>query len=151
MRRESNLWPKAILDIDTFAEANFAWLLLAHAAHEPIARWWQDHGRFATRATQLESDDAALAYVKARIPVGRVVAQWAGAGERAPWAALPAATLGAAIEVVRRGAERAAAERALDRAIEFAPRLVARDLVLARVLSPVPVDPIGEDPDVEPA
>lgn len=152
LRRQMYLLPKQILDIDTFAEANFAWLLQAHAAHEPIARWWHSFGHFSRIAERLDIQDAAVPFVKARISSVPVVAPWAGAGQQAPWASLPAATLGAAIQVVRNGDDRAVAERALDRATAFAPQLVARDLVLARVLSPVPdASTPREDPDVEPA
>jgi hypothetical protein len=130
IQRWMELVPQNILSFDALAAANFEWLLAEKRGSEEPGRWWSQSSWLIERLGR--SSNLIERHLKARTPSRGCV----------DWAALPVATLAAAIHVVRPTEHRAAAARALRRVAAFAPRLVTRDLVLALAL--VRLEP-GED------
>jgi hypothetical protein len=122
LERAVGLLPRDLLSIDSYAAATFEWLVADKASPRTAEHWWSRHRSIARGAD--EKYAFAAAHLEARVPPAGT--------ER--WAVLPEVTLAAALELVTGGMDTVIARRALMQAIEFAPRLVARDLVLARAL-----------------
>jgi hypothetical protein len=123
LQRELDLVPRHVLDLDAYALANFEWLLADKRMPGTAADWWRTESHVASNA--VDRFPAAAAHLAEREPPRGTE----------PWAAVPMATLAAALELVTpKGKTTEEATRALMRAARFAPRLVLRDLVLARAL-----------------
>jgi hypothetical protein len=122
IRREVELVPRRALSLDTFIAATFEWLEAAKAPRSPVESWWE---LTSPLLRELGGVPAPVrAHLNARqAPVGAVA-----------WAAVPAATLACVWHVLTNSRHAVRAGRALLEAVPFAPRLVARDLVLGRVL-----------------
>lgn len=124
MRRSMELVPGRLFHLDAWVASNFEWLL-AHKTRRADARaWWREAAVLVERL-----DATALAHVAAHL-----AARKPPTGTE-PWAALPQATLAAAVHIVIGSPLVPEAQRALAQAVPFAPRLVARDLALARALT----------------
>lgn len=116
------LIPDRVLDLDSLVQANFEWLLADKHDKAP-RRWWQQWEHLL-RATPEAFGQLAEVHLRARRPP---------AGTEA-WAGLPGVTLASALHLLSDTRYRVEATRALLAAAQFAPLLVSRDLVLARVL-----------------
>jgi hypothetical protein len=116
------LVPQQAIAYDTYAFANFEWLLEVAANDQPILAWWR---RFGWLATDSLGPGMLNEYLAAR----RSEYQ-----PDFPWRDFPQAVLSAAVHIAARTESAPEAVAALGGAFSFAPRLVLHDLVLARVL-----------------
>jgi hypothetical protein len=122
IQRWMELVPQKILSFDALAAANFEWLLAEKRGSGKPGQCWSQSSWLIERLGR--SSDLIERHLEAREPSKGSV----------DWAALPVATLAAAIHAVRPTEHRAAAAHTLRRVAAFAPRLVIRDLVLALAL-----------------
>jgi hypothetical protein len=116
------LVPDRVLSLDSLVEANFEWLLADKRGGEP-RRWWQEWEQLLHETPEAFGEPASVHFGARRPPAGTEA-----------WAGLPGATLAAALHLLGDTRRRVEATRALLAAVRFAPLLVARDLVLARIL-----------------
>ena len=124
IQRSIELVPNRVLSQDALIAANFEWLMAQKTEqHLKLDAWWHEHRSSARVPYQYEI--VAAPHIEARTPPPGTV----------NWAAIPCVTLAAALTVAALGEQHTtSAVRTLLSAARFAPRLVARDLVLARVL-----------------
>lgn len=123
IRRSIELVPGRLFELDAWVLANFEWLLAHKAQTFDAPAWWQKADFLVDRLGRIGSGQVALHLAAREPPLGTE-----------PWAALPQATLAAAIHIVADSPEVPMARRALAEVVTFAPRLVTRDLALARAL-----------------
>jgi hypothetical protein len=116
------LVPDRVLTLDSLVQANFEWLL-ADKHGGAARRWWKEWEHLLHKTPEAFGEHATV-HLGARHPP---------AGTEA-WAGLPSVTLAAALHLLADTLYRVEATRALLAAVQFAPLLIARDLVLARVL-----------------
>jgi hypothetical protein len=124
MARSIALIPDRLLSLDALVEANFEWLLAAKEDRSQVEDWWRQASQLVPKAAAAMAP-AGAAHLQARRPPQGTV----------DWAGLPGATLAAAFHVMADTSSASVATRALVAALDFAPRLVQRDLVLARLLT----------------
>jgi len=124
------LIPKQQLSIDAYVLSAFEWLLAAKDGPH-VAAWWSRYKWLVDEAGRMAPE--AQHYLRARRP---------SAGSPA-WAALPVATLVAALLAATDDQQAEEARAALRDAIPFAQRVVVYDLCLAPVL-------LGATPDERP-
>ena len=130
------LVPHQTIAYDTYALANFEWLLAMTAQRGPLDSWWQRYAWLATDTLGVGMPNEYLAARKAE------------PHPDFPWRDLPQAVLAAAFHVAARTQSAPEAVEALQAALGFASRLVQHDLVLARVLIARPNDePVELDRD----
>lgn len=122
IRQEVELVPRRVLSIDSWLAANFEWLEAAKASGSGVEHWWEVNSSLVREVGPLPA--AAQAHLDARQPPTGTVS----------WAAIPRATFACVLHVITDSAHATRAGRALVEAMAFAPRLVARDLVLGRVV-----------------
>ncbi|HEV8573718.1 MAG TPA: hypothetical protein VGR43_03320 [Dehalococcoidia bacterium] len=115
-----DLVPGALLTADEYVAAGFEWLALGRIEGR-CERWWERHCSLQAYARGTTGE--IRAYLAARSAPPGVSA----------WAALPELTLVAALGLLSDAANGHARAALLD-AVTFAPRLIAFDLALARVL-----------------
>jgi len=121
IQRMVEVLPKRLLSSDALLPANWEWLLAHKDSPALVEGWWREA---RTLADPIESNSLVETHFAARQPPTgtQLIAR------------IPQATLGAALHVVRDSPRSAEAARCLMDAAAFAPRLVTRDLVLARLL-----------------
>ena len=130
IRRSLGLLPTPLLDACELQAATFEWLLAAHAYDaddNASPRGWYFTKRRLLRESLSGSPlfrEAVEEHLKHRLPPR-------GTEE---WAAVPVVTLVAAAHIVAGTRASRDALLALDEALEWAPRLVAHDLLLVTVL-----------------
>ncbi|MDQ4107667.1 MAG: hypothetical protein M3138_02525 [Actinomycetota bacterium] len=127
IQRSSELVPGRLLELDAWVLANFEWLLAHKAKTGDPEAWWREAARLVDHLTAPAA--ILVAHLDAREPPPGTE----------PWAALPQATLAAAMHIFFDSSAVPEARRALAEAVAFAPRLVTHDLVLARALT---LDPL---------
>jgi hypothetical protein len=123
IRDASMLSPVHLLDLDSYALANFEWLLVALAQESAVTEWWEEHSPLLRTLSSL-TDKTKQHFAKCRPPRGTE-----------DWASFPGAVLAAAFHVVYQSPDFPTAVVALWEAMAIAPRLVTRDLVLAVILA----------------
>ena len=116
------LVPRHAIADDTYALANFEWLLAVAADDQPIRTWWRSFGWLATDS------------LGAGLPQEHLAARKSEFHPDFPWRDLPQAVLAAAVHIAAGTESAPEAVDALRGALAFASRLVLHDLVLARVL-----------------
>lgn len=122
IRSQMDLFPKAILDIDSLAAANFEWLIAVADGDFDVQDFCRRH-RSCLGPNGDQPAEAARHLEHRTAPKGTVA-----------WASFPSHTLSAALAVTAPGRSDNAREDLLIEAAQHAPRLVERDLVLARLL-----------------
>jgi hypothetical protein len=122
IQRFVELVPRCMLSLDALVAADFEWLMAEKRRTAEPLRWWLG-ARSLIDGLEPFTEQIAR-HLEARLPPQ-------GCPE---WAALPQATLAAAIHVARASSDGVTAIRALREAAVFAPRLVIHDLVLAAAL-----------------
>ena len=116
------LVPRQAVAADTYALANFEWLLWAAASQRVVLDWW---AKFGWLATDSIDDGMANEYLAARK---------AEFHPDFPWRDVPQALLAAAMHIAAGTESTPEAIDAAQAGLAFAPRLVQHDLILARVL-----------------
>jgi hypothetical protein len=129
IRRSLGLLPSPFLDTCELQAATFEWLLRLAAFDEDDPgsprNWYFRHLHllrepFGTAPSRFAEEIER--HIKSRLPAGTE-----------KWAALPAVVLDAAAHIATRSRSANSALLALDEALEWAPRLVAHDVMLATV------------------
>lgn len=123
LRDAIDLMPKSILDRDTLVAANFEWLIAAKQEENEVKQIFR-HWRFDQLLPENPTPEMERHLAQRQAPRGTET-----------WASFPKHTLAAALSLIKT-ANRDARDF-LWRAAEVAPKLVARDLVLAVVLNAI--------------
>jgi hypothetical protein len=128
LRRELGLQPAGLLDPAELQSTTFEWLLAQARSDDSDDRspraWYFRWRRLLRDPVPATIGGSLSPHVAARLPP-------AGSFE---WGALPAVILVAAAHLITRSRYASLGVSALDEALQFAPRLVNHDLVLAIVL-----------------
>ena len=122
IRQEVELMPRRVLSLDSWLAANFDWLEAAKVRGADVEHWWDRHASLIDALGAVPT--AARTHLDARRPPAGTAA----------WAAVPQATLACVLHLLTDSPHATRAGRALVEAVAFAPRLVARDLVLCRTV-----------------